>query len=62
MQVLPVEYGGQAKPLYVDEAVRAFKLPPYPHIPEMLVSPMSSGIDGMAEIALDGDEGCSQRL
>eukprot|EP00878_Enallax_costatus_P012102 GHUV01012635.1.p1 GENE.GHUV01012635.1~~GHUV01012635.1.p1 ORF type:complete len:374 (+),score=103.09 GHUV01012635.1:242-1363(+) len=49
-EVLPVKYGGQAKPLYVDEAVRAFKLPPYPHLPELLVSPnASSGVDGVAE-------------
>eukprot|EP00878_Enallax_costatus_P013335 GHUV01013941.1.p1 GENE.GHUV01013941.1~~GHUV01013941.1.p1 ORF type:complete len:339 (+),score=89.85 GHUV01013941.1:214-1230(+) len=56
-EVLPVEYGGKAKLLPVDEAVRAFKLPPYPHVPELMSGPSSSnGVDAVADIASDADD------
>ncbi|WIA28850.1 hypothetical protein OEZ86_011376 [Tetradesmus obliquus] len=34
-QVLPKQYGGSAELLLVQEAVRQFKLPPYPHLPDV---------------------------
>jgi hypothetical protein len=33
--VLPQQYGGTAELLPISEAVRRFKLPPYPHLPEL---------------------------
>jgi hypothetical protein len=35
LQVLPQQYGGTAELLPISEAVRRFKLPPYPHLPEL---------------------------
>jgi hypothetical protein len=34
-QVLPKQYGGSAELLLVQEAVRKFQLPPYPHLPDV---------------------------
>lgn len=56
IQVLPVEYGGKAELIPVDKAVRAFKLPPYPHVPELMTNTaVSNGVDAVAEIASDTD-------
>jgi hypothetical protein len=35
IQVLPKQYGGSAELLLVQVAVRKFKLPPYPHLPDV---------------------------
>lgn len=57
LQVLPVEYGGKAKLLPVDEAVRAFKLPPFSKPPGVALSPgVSSADDATAEIACMDDD------
>jgi hypothetical protein len=36
VQVLPREFGGTAELLHIRDAVRKFRLPPYPHVPELL--------------------------
>lgn len=69
--MLPVEYGGQAQLLPVDEAVRAFKLPPFPHLPGVDISQASqsgndaisgdpNGDDATADIA-DADEATNNK-
>jgi hypothetical protein len=35
LQVLPQQYGGSAELLLVNEAVRKFQLPPWPHLPDV---------------------------
>lgn len=47
MQVLPQQYGGTAELLPVTEAVRKFKLPPYPHLPELRAAKAAAAAAGL---------------
>jgi hypothetical protein len=42
VQVLPQQYGGTAELLPLREAVRRFKLPPYPHLPELRAAKLAA--------------------
>lgn len=50
-QVLPQQYGGKAELLPLTEAVRRFKLPPYPHLPELRQAKAAAAAAGLSSSA-----------
>lgn len=51
MQVLPQQYGGTAELLHITDAVRCFKLPPYPHLPELRAAKALAAAAGLSTSA-----------
>lgn len=51
VQVLPQQYGGTAELLPITDAVRRFKLPPYPHLPELRAAKAVAAAAGLSTSA-----------
>lgn len=51
VQVLPQQYGGTAELLHITDAVRRFKLPPYPHLPELRAAKAVAAAAGLSTSA-----------